>query len=98
MYYLSDDICLHNEVFDAKIMQIECRKPSLLELYAEMQLILCKDNANREENEMNSFISYPEMQLILYKDNANREENEMNLFISYPEMQLILYKCNIKTG
>ena len=35
-----------------------------------MQLILFKDNANREENEMNLFISYPEMQLILYKDNA----------------------------
>ena len=35
-----------------------------------MQLILFKDNANREENEMNLFISYPEMQLILFKDNA----------------------------
>ena len=30
--------------------------------------ILCKDNANREENEMNLFISYPEMKLILCKD------------------------------
>ena len=27
-------------------MQIECRKPSLLELYAEMQLIFCKDTKN----------------------------------------------------
>ena len=37
--------------------------------------ILRKDNANREENEMNLFISYPEMQLILCKDNANRMQN-----------------------
>ena len=28
----------------------------------------CKDNANREKNEMTLFISYSEMQLILYKD------------------------------
>ena len=27
----------------AKIMQIECRTSSLLECFAEMQLILCKD-------------------------------------------------------
>ena len=37
-----------------------------------MQLILCKDNANREENEINSFISYPEMQLILCKDTTKK--------------------------
>ena len=53
---------------------------------------LCKDNARREENEMNSFISYPEPKLILFKDNARREENEMNSFISYPEPELILCK------
>ena len=35
-----------------------------------MQLILCKGNANREQNEMNVFISYAEMQLILCKGNA----------------------------
>ena len=29
-------------------------KPNLFGFIAEMQLILCKDNANREENEMNS--------------------------------------------
>ncbi len=28
-------------------------KPNLFGFIAEMQLILCKDNANREENEMN---------------------------------------------
>ena len=28
----------------AKIMQIECRISSLLEYYAEMQLIFCKDS------------------------------------------------------
>ena len=58
-----------------------------------MQLSLCKGNANREKNEMNSFISYSEMQLSLCKGNANREKNEMNLFISYSEMQLSLYKA-----
>ena len=31
-------------------MQIESRISSLLEYYAEMKLILCKDNANREQN------------------------------------------------
>ena len=58
-------------------MQIECRKSSLLELYAEMQLILCKDNANREENEMNLFISYPEMQLIFCKDILNKKTRQI---------------------
>ena len=38
--------------------------------YAEVQLILCKDNANRMHNEINGFISYAEVQLILCKDNA----------------------------
>ena len=31
-------------------MQIECRISSLLEYYAEMQLILYKDHANRMQN------------------------------------------------
>ena len=53
---------------------------------------MCKDNTNREENKMNSFIFYPEMPFILYKDNTNREENKMNSFIFYPEMPFILYK------
>ena len=38
--------------------------------YAKVQLILCKDNANRMHNEKNVFISYAEVQLILCKDNA----------------------------
>ena len=33
----------------AKIMQTESRDASLLASYAEVQLILCKDNANREQ-------------------------------------------------
>ena len=52
----------------AKIMQGECRTSSLLECYAEVKLILCKDNARREENEMKTFISYPEPKLILCKN------------------------------
>ena len=31
-------------------MQIECRISSLLEYFTEMQLIFCKDNANRMQN------------------------------------------------
>ena len=34
---------------DAKIMQTESRDASLLAIFAEVQLILCKDNANREQ-------------------------------------------------
>ena len=78
----------------AKIMQGECRTSSLLECYAEVKLILCKDNARREENEMKTFISYPEPKLILCKNNARREENEMKTFISYPEPKLIFCKDN----
>ena len=41
-----------------------------------MFLILCKDNARREENEMNIFISYPEPKLNLCKDNARRDKRK----------------------
>ena len=34
---------------DAKIMQTESRDASLLAIFAEVQLILYKDNANREQ-------------------------------------------------
>ena len=47
-------------------MQIECRISSLLEYYAEMQLILCKDYAS-ERNE--NLLSNCRAQLILFKDN-----------------------------
>ena len=43
--------------------------------YPEPQLILSKDNARREQNEINVFISYAKPQLILFKDNANRRQN-----------------------
>ena len=46
-------------------MQIECRISSLLEYYAEMQPILCKDYAS-ERNE--SLLSNCRAQLILCKD------------------------------
>ena len=50
----------------------------MLECYAEMQLILCKDNANREQNRQTTFECYAEMQLILCKDNANHWFNKIN--------------------
>ena len=34
----------------AKIVQTEGRTPSLLECYAEVQPIFCKDSANRRQN------------------------------------------------
>ena len=46
-------------------MQIESRiAKHKFERYAEMQLILCKDNANREQNRQTAFERYAEMQLI----------------------------------
>ena len=36
-------------MFVAKIVQTEGRKSSLLEFYAEVQPILCKDSANRRQ-------------------------------------------------
>ena len=49
-------------------IQTECRISSLLEYYAEVQPFLCKESANREQNEMNVFISYAEVQPFLCKD------------------------------
>lgn len=41
-------------------------------------LLLCKDNANREQNRQTTFECYAEMQLILCKDNANHWFNKIN--------------------
>ena len=68
-----------------------------------MQLILCKDNANREENEMNSFISYPEMQLILCKDKQNSITNKFSiklvaiLYIQTSKLLLNTFKKSKRT-
>ena len=43
-----------------------------------MLIILCKDNANREQNRQTTFECYAEMQLILCKDNANHWFNKIN--------------------
>lgn len=44
----------------AFLVQRQCKSraesPSLLERYAEMQLFLCKDNANRGQDKINSLI------------------------------------------
>ena len=63
--------------------------------YPEPKLILCKDNARREKNEMNPFISYPEPKLILCKDNARRAQNKMKrrkTFIFLPSRSLSYLK------
>jgi hypothetical protein len=61
-------------------MQTESRINKFICFYAEVQLIfaLSKDNANRVQNKMNSFIFYAEAQLIFAssKDNANRVQNK----------------------
>ncbi|WP_417127135.1 hypothetical protein, partial [Prevotella pectinovora] len=71
-YYLDSVyifVCHKNKfIVHGKIMQGESRTSSLLECYAEPQLILCKDNARRMHNEINGFISYAKPQLILCKD------------------------------
>ena len=51
-------------------MQTECRDTSLLAIYAEVQLIFCKDNAN-ERNE--SLLSNCRVQLIFCKDKQKNE-------------------------
>ena len=50
----------------AKVMQIECRTTSLLDCYAEMQLILCKDNANRVHGKVQSGFLSPLPVKVLY--------------------------------
>ena len=40
-----------------------------------LSLILCRDNANREQNHQVLLECYAKMPLILCKDNANREQN-----------------------
>ena len=51
-------------------MQIESRISSLLEYYAEMQLIFYKEM--QIESRISSLLEYyAEMQLIFYKDNAS---------------------------
>ena len=56
----------------------------------------CKDNANRVENKINSFIFYPEVPLILFTDNAKirLSERNGNLF-TFPSVR-ILSKNQIK--
>ena len=60
----------------ARIMQIERRttKPvcwNMFKCYAEMPLILCKDNANREQNHQACLNVMPRCRLSYCKDNAN---------------------------
>ena len=57
-----------------------------------MQLILCKDNANREQKRQTCLSGYAEMQLIFCKDNANREQKRQTCLSGYAEMQLIFCK------
>src|SRR5574344_209263 len=60
----------------------------------KITFLLCKDNANREQNKTNVFVFYAEAPLGLSKDNANREQNKTNVFVFYAEVPLILFKDN----
>jgi len=51
--------------------------------YAEMQLILCKDTANREQKRQTRLSGYAEMQLILCKDTATNAMNNHEPGFSY---------------
>ena len=66
----------------------------MFERYAEMLIILCKDNANREQKHQACLNVMPRCSLLLCKDNANREQNRQTTFECYAEMQLILCKDN----
>ena len=66
----------------------------MLLLYADF-ILQGKDNARREENEMNVFISYPEPQLVLCKDNANRRQYKASLLVFIVEVSLVLLKDSI---
>ena len=68
------------------------KRQTCLSGYAEMQLILYKDNANRAQKRQTRLSGYAEMQLILYKDKANRAQKRQTCLSGYAEMQLILYK------
>ena len=48
-------------------MQIECIISSLLEYYAEMQLILCKDSARRVERKELAQFSFPKRRLFYHE-------------------------------
>jgi len=55
-----------------------------------VQLILSKDNANREQYKKNHILFYCRVQLILSKDNANRGQYKKNHILFYCRVQLIL--------
>jgi len=63
------------------------RKPSAEEKefihfsFAEAQLILSKDTANRAQKRQTCLSDYAEMQLFLYKKNASRAQRKKNSFI-----------------
>ena len=57
-------------------------------------LFFCKDNANRRQYKINSFIFIVEVPLILSKDNANRRQYKINPCIFIVEVPLILFKTN----
>ena len=77
-------------------MQIERRNVKLcLNVYAEMQLVLSKYNANRAQKRQTLFERlcrdadvYAEMQLVLSKYNANRAQKRQTCLNVYAEMQL----------
>ena len=48
-------------------MQIECIISSLLEYYAEMQFILCKDSARRVERKELAQFSFPKRRLFYHE-------------------------------
>ena len=70
-------------------MQIERRNVKLcLNVYAEMQLVLSKYNANRAQKRQTYLNVYAEMQLVLSKYSANRAQKLQTCLNVYAEMQL----------
>ena len=85
-------------------MQIERRNVKLcLNVYAEMQLVLSKYNANRAQKRQTCLRVYAEMQLVLSKYNANRAQKRQTLFerlcyteLIFSKLQLLKPFCGIE--
>ena len=54
-------------------MKTECKTKELVLFFAEVHLILWKDNENRVQNKRTCSF-FAEVHLILWKDNENREQ------------------------
>ena len=72
-------------------MQIECNTTSLLDCFAEMQLIFCKDNANRVQHNKLAWLFCRDAAYFLQRY-AFSTEKENNLSVFYIILKRFLVK------